>query len=773
MKLKRILAGALAAVVSISTVALASLSTASAADPIEADWLNGSGKLEGAQFKVIQNWNPGTEVLEGAEEFYISFDIANDNAGLQAYLIFQDIGNKHSNWNYSAAADAACPAVDCSKAGTYTVGYKGAAITTGFNFLAVAFVDAAGKEYGNDPLATAGITLKGVYAEAPTTEPDTTEPDTTEPVVVEPTEEAIDSIEYNFTVTGGGNNTVTFENQKTGWTSFKGSVAVAGSGDYSAKTTGMAATGLTNLGFISVDSGDVTITVNTIVVNDKYTFEVGKSLTTTSANMNGMANIWNDEGKAAVVYTVTADGKTATLVGSASDSVGIKLMVGPAAEPDTTEPQPTEPQPTDPQPTDPQPTTPSDIAINACLGIAKSDFTPSVFKDPAFGTVIKGDGQYTLTVDVSTIPDNAGNTGYEIDSLGVFVIDFLDTVVNYPNMTATLDKIEIDGEEFEFDASKVVFGNLEKDNDHSRLEIYNTYGETKADSPIDADAFYAADTISVTFTVSGLAGEPDTTEPEPDTTEPATEPCDVTVSITPDKTYALPGSEVTYTVAVTPNQNLGTLQMRMDLPEGLSYVPESFVVDANAKAALGWTDPTEMVAWTESTLFLNGFASVADTIEPGTTITLGSFKVVAAEEGTYAPAFTEYEFTNMDFATLSYGVAATAIVYTNEIPTDPTDVTNPTDETNPTDVTNPTDAPVTNPTDAPATDPTNAPKPTTGNDDPTAAPTTAAPTTAAPTTAGSNNGGNTPNTGAQAAVGLSIFMAAGLAGVVAIKKRRK
>ena len=604
MKLKRILAGALAAVVSISTVALASLSTASAADPIEADWLNGSGKLEGAQFKVIQNWNPGTEVLEGAEEFYISFDIANDNDGLQAYLIFQDIGNKHSNWNYSAAADAACPAVDCSKAGTYTVGYKGAAITTGFNFLAVAFVDAAGKEYGNDPLATAGITLKGVYAEAPTTEPDTTEP------------------------------------------------------------------------------------------------------------------------------------------------------------------QPTDPQPTDPQPTDPQPTTPSDIAINACLGIAKSDFTPSVFKDPAFGTVIKGDGQYTLTVDVSTIPDNAGNTGYEIDSLGVFVIDFLDTVVNYPNMTATLDKIEIDGEEFEFDASKVVFGNLEKDNDHSRLEIYNTYGETKADSPIDADAFYAADTISVTFTVSGLAGEPDTTEPEP-TTEPTTEPCDVTVSITPDKTYALPGSEVTYTVAVTPNQNLGTLQMRMDLPEGLSYVPESFVVDANAKAALGWTDPTEMVAWTESTLFLNGFASVADTIEPGTTITLGSFKVVAAEEGTYAPAFTEYEFTNMDFATLSYGVAATAIVYTNEIPTDPTD------ETDPTDVTNPTDAPVTDPTDAPATDPTNAPKPTSGNDDPTAAPTTAAPTTAAPTTAGSNNGGNTPNTGAQAAVGLSIFMAAGLAGVVAIKKRRK
>lgn len=771
MKLKRILAGALAAVVSISTVALASLSTASAADPIDISWYgDGAGKLEGAQFKVVQNWGAGTEVLEGAEEFYISFDIANDNAGLQAYLIFQDIGNKHSNWNYSAAADAACPAVDCSKAGTYTVGYKGAAITTGFNFLAVAFVDADGKEYGNDPLKTAGITLKGVYAEAPTTEPDTTEPDTTEPVVVEPTEETIDSIEYNFTVTGGGNNTVTIKNQKVGWGEGQGSVAVTDSGDYSIKITGMAATGLTNLGFIDPASGDVTVTMNTIVVNDKYTFEVGKSLTTTGANMNGMANIWNDEGKAAVVYTVTADGKTATLVGSASDSVGIKLMVGPAAEPDTTEPQPTDPQPTDPQPTDPQPTTPSDIAIDACLGIAKVDFTPSTFKNPAFGTVVTGDGQYTITVDVQDLPDDKGGTGYPaIDTLGVLVIDFLDAAVNYPNMTATLDKIELDGAEYEFDASKLIFGNLEKDNDHSRLEIYNLYGGTKADSPVDAAAFYAEDKISLTFTVSGLTGEPDTTEP--DTTEPTTEPCDVTVSITPDKAYALPGSEVTYTVAVTPNQDLGTLQMRMELPEGLSYVPDSFVVDENSKTALGWNVKNGgNVEWTEDTLFLNGFTAASE-MTPGTTITLGSFKVVAAEEGTYAPAFTEYEFTNMDFATLSYGVAATAIVYTNEIPTDPTD------ETDPTDVTNPTDAPVTDPTDAPATDPTNAPKPTSGNDDPTAAPTTAAPTTAAPTTAGgnngSNNGGNTPNTGAQAAVGLSIFMAAGLAGVVAIKKRRK
>lgn len=762
MKLKRILAGALAAVVSISTVALASLSTASAADPIDADWYgDGAGKLEGAQFKVIQNWNPGTTIdtLSGATEFYVSFDVAADAEGLHAYLIFQDIGNKHSNWNYSADAAAACPAVDCSKAGTYTVGYKGAAITEGFNFLAVAFVDAAGKEYGNDLVP--GITLKGVYSEAPTEpEPETTEPETTEPVG--PVQENINSIEYNFTVTAG-TGTLKLTSQKVGWTNFEGTTEVTGNGDYSIKLTGMDATGLTNLGFI--EGTGFAVTMNTIVVNDKYTFEVGESLNTTTANANGLPNIWNDKGKADVVYTATADGKTATLVGSASDKVGITLTVATAAEPDTTEPETTEattePE-TDPQPTDkPQPAG----ALKAALCFADADWYPQSMEQTDFVEITE-DGTYTIKLKAAA----SDGTLTPIEGAMVFCIDFIDAVVNYPNMTAELVSVACDGGDLEIDPTKALFGNIEDDNNHLRLEIRNEYGNTKADPAVDPSEIYADEELTVTFKVTLDSAPVPSEETTEATTEPATEPCDVTVSLTPDKAYALPGDEVTYTVAVTPNQNLATLQMRMDFPEGLSYVADSFVVDENVKTALGWTDPTETVAWTESTLFLNGFASVADDIVPGTPITLGTFKVVATELGAYTPAFKDYEFCNMDFEGLTYGVAATPVEYVTEIPTEET-----------TEV--PTDVPTTEaPTDAPATDPTAAPATTDTpiHDDPTVAPTTAATTasttaaTTAPTTSGNNgNKNDTPNTGAQAAVGLSIFMAAGLAGVVAIKKRRK
>ncbi len=756
MKLKRILAGALAAVVSISTVALASLSTASAADPIDADWYgDGAGKLEGAQFKVIQNWNPGTTIdaLSGATEFYVSFDVATDAEGLHAYLAFQDIGNKHSNWNYSADAAAKCPAVDCSKAGTYTVGYKGDAITDGFNFLAVIFVDAAGKEYGNDLVP--GITLKGVYAEAPTA---TTEPETTEaPTSADPVEEAIDSIEYNFTVTAGGNNTVTFENQNVGWSSHKGSVAVTDSGDYSVKVTGMAATsGLTNLGYVAVDSGAVTLTVNSLVINDKYTFEVGKSLSTSTANANGMANIWNEEGKADVVYTGTGDGKKATLVGD--NGTSIKLVVEPAVEPETTE-APTEPETTEAttEATTDQPQPAG--ALKAAICFADADWYPTSMEQADFVEITE-DGTYTIKLKAMA----ADGTLTPIEGAMVFCIDFVDAVVNYPNMTAELVEVACDGGKLEIDPTKAIFGNIETDNDHLRLEIRNEYGNTKADPAVDPSEIYADEELTVTFKVT-LDAAPATTEaPTEETTEATTEPCDVTVSLTPDKAYALPGDEVTYTVAVTPNQPLYTLQMFMNMPEGLAYVPESFVMDENAKANLGF----DSLDWTEQTLCLNGVgATPKDTTNQ--TVTLGTFKVLATELGAYTPAFDRYEFCNDVYETISYAVAAAPVEYVTEIPTEA-----PTTEA-------PTEAPTAAPTDAPATDPTAAPAPTDAPvfNDPTVAPTTAATTasttaaTTAATTSNNNNNNDTPNTGAQAAVGLSIFMAAGLAGVVAIKKRRK
>lgn len=52
------------------------------------------------------------------------------------------------------------------------------------------------------------------------------------------------------------------------------------------------------------------------------------------------------------------------------------------------------------------------------------------------------------------------------------------------------------------DESKLYYGDIEG-NGKIRLEIYNAYGETSKDAPIDPAGFSFDDTLSVTFTISG------------------------------------------------------------------------------------------------------------------------------------------------------------------------------------------------------------------------------------------------------------------------------
>ena len=55
------------------------------------------------------------------------------------------------------------------------------------------------------------------------------------------------------------------------------------------------------------------------------------------------------------------------------------------------------------------------------------------------------------------------------------------------------------------DESKLYYGDIEG-NGKIRLEIYNAYGDTSKDAPIDTD-FTFDDSLSVTFTVSGIGGD--------------------------------------------------------------------------------------------------------------------------------------------------------------------------------------------------------------------------------------------------------------------------
>ena len=70
-----------------------------------------------------------------------------------------------------------------------------------------------------------------------------------------------------------------------------------------------------------------------------------------------------------------------------------------------------------------------------------------------------------------------------------------DVVITATNSDGTSTDIAVD-------ESKLYYGDIEG-NGKIRLEIYNAYGDTSKDAPIDAAGLSFDDTLSVTFTVSG------------------------------------------------------------------------------------------------------------------------------------------------------------------------------------------------------------------------------------------------------------------------------
>lgn len=144
-------------------------------------------------------------------------------------------------------------------------------------------------------------------------------------------------------------------------------------------------------------------------------------------------------------------------------------------------------------------------SYNAKLGFAD---TAWAVQDWDSFVEVTGDGQYTLE---STAVAGASD-------FGVFVIDIEQMFAGVPEATAVLDKIEIDGSEISFDAGKIIYGDIEEKGNY-RIEIYNQYGDTKNDSPVN-QATAIGSSMKITFTVSGLGGG-DAEAPVPAETEPA------------------------------------------------------------------------------------------------------------------------------------------------------------------------------------------------------------------------------------------------------------
>lgn len=136
------------------------------------------------------------------------------------------------------------------------------------------------------------------------------------------------------------------------------------------------------------------------------------------------------------------------------------------------------------------------------------------------------------------------------------------------------------------------------------------------------------------------------------------------LKVIPDKTKASPGDIITYTIVMGPVSDMGSMQMVLDIPTGLTYVENSTTLAANLKTTLGF----DLLDWTEVSKMINGGASAAD-YESATDTELAKFqcKVDAGATGSLEVGLTNLEFGScqtFEYHTDRFSVAKTPVTIT-------------------------------------------------------------------------------------------------------------
>ena len=136
------------------------------------------------------------------------------------------------------------------------------------------------------------------------------------------------------------------------------------------------------------------------------------------------------------------------------------------------------------------------------------------------------------------------------------------------------------------------------------------------------------------------------------------------LKVIPDKTTASPGETITYTIIMGPVSDMGSMQMVLDIPTGLTYVENSGKLTDGLRTALGF----DVADWTEVTKMVNGFASAAD-YESATDTELAKFqcKVDDGATGSLEVGLTNLEFGScqtFEYHTDRFSVVKTPVTIT-------------------------------------------------------------------------------------------------------------
>lgn len=184
----------------------------------------------------------------------------------------------------------------------------------------------------------------------------------------------------------------------------------------------------------------------------------------------------------------------------------------------------------------------------------------------------------------------------------------------------------------------------------TNLEFYSCQGEWP-----DLTSRYSVSPVEVTIV--------------PELDEPTLP--DYQLVITANKTEVKTGDIIDYTITMGPVKELGSMQMVLDIPTGLSYVPNSGRVADGLIATMGF----DALDWTEVSLMINGGASSADYESDSDTV-IGYFQCVAdaGYSGQAEVSLTELEFYSCktwEDHTPKYSVVPAVVNIEEVIITDP------------------------------------------------------------------------------------------------------
>lgn len=132
--------------------------------------------------------------------------------------------------------------------------------------------------------------------------------------------------------------------------------------------------------------------------------------------------------------------------------------------------------------------------------------------------MITGNGTYTVSLNKEDYPDDADTSA--VSGAQVFCVDMIGLAASKTMDTTRAMvsdvKIKVDGKDFKADQSKMYFGRIESQNTNLRLEICNSEGYKEGDfntaDEFDNDSFKFEESLSVTFTLSGIVEGQETPE---------------------------------------------------------------------------------------------------------------------------------------------------------------------------------------------------------------------------------------------------------------------